>query len=98
MGHKAKFCQFQDAGQEECAEKANTSKHHEEDADKENSFADEKYDIDEYTKCKLHLSKSNGLKIGHLNVRSIINKMDEVRFILSETKLDIFCVSRNLVE
>ena len=48
---------------------------------------------DEYTKCKLHLSSSNGLKIGHLNVRSLSDKIDEVRFIIFETNLDIFCIS-----
>ena len=67
--------------QEERAVQVYTFKHHQEDSIKENSVTDEKSDIDEYTTCKLHLSKSNGLKLGHLTVRSITDKMDEVRFV-----------------
>ena len=33
------------------------------------------------------------MKIGHLNVRSIIDKIDEIRLIISKTKLDLLCIS-----
>lgn len=43
---------------------------------------------DLYTKLKGH-----GLKIAHLNVRSLIRKISEIKLMLSESKLDILAIT-----
>ena len=39
------------------------------------------------------LPKHHGLKIAHLNVRSILNKMDDVRSLIHNKRFDIFAFS-----
>ena len=47
----------------------------------------------EYEKCALKLSKCNGLKIGHLNVRILYGKIDEIRFLITKINIDILCLT-----
>lgn len=46
-----------------------------------------------YNMCSKMLSKASGLKVGHLNVRSLQPKLDEIDFLIKKTKLDILCIS-----
>ena len=39
------------------------------------------------------LKTVRGLKIAHLNVRSLVDKINQVRVLLHNTSLDIFCVT-----
>lgn len=47
----------------------------------------------EYCKCAFRLSKYSGLKNGHLNVRSLSNKIDEIRFLIKKINFDILCLT-----
>jgi hypothetical protein len=40
-----------------------------------------------------NLTKSRGLKIAHLNIRSIVGKMDSLRMLLKDNPLDILTIS-----
>ena len=44
------------------------------------------------------LAKSNGLKIGQLNVRSILPKIEEIRYLLSNSGLDILCINESWLD
>ena len=44
------------------------------------------------------LRKQQGLALAHLNVRSLLPKMEEIRILLSITKLDIFTVSETWLD
>ena len=39
------------------------------------------------------VNQDSGLKIAHINVRSLFPKIDEIRFLLNNTNLDILCIS-----
>ena len=39
------------------------------------------------------LEKAKGLKLAHLNVRSLINKVDKLRLLLDNSDIDVFSVS-----
>ena len=39
------------------------------------------------------LSKAKGFKLGHLNIRSLVKKMDQVRLMLSNSDIDVFSLS-----
>ena len=41
------------------------------------------------------LSKAKGLKIAHANVRSIVNKVDQLRLLLTDSKIDILTISES---
>ena len=49
----------------------------------------------EHDKCANKLSKLKGIKIGHLNIRSLLGKIDEIRFLISKIKLDILCLTEH---
>ncbi len=38
------------------------------------------------------LSKTNSLKIGHINVHSVHPKIDEINRLIKKTNLDILCI------
>lgn len=40
-----------------------------------------------------HINTIKGLKIAHLNVQSILNKVDLLKLMMSETTLDVLCIS-----
>ena len=42
--------------------------------------------------------KGNGLKLGHLNIRSLRNKVDHIQFLLHEYPLDVFAVSESWLD
>ena len=46
--------------------------------------------IDSFTK----LEEAKGFKLAHLNIRSIIKKIDQIRVCLQDTNLDVFSVSK----
>lgn len=39
-----------------------------------------------------------GLSIGHLNVRSLLPKIDEIRYILHNVKFDVFCINESWLD
>lgn len=41
------------------------------------------------------LPKVRGFKIGHLNIRSVRNKMDDFRFLLERNRFDILTISES---
>ncbi len=41
---------------------------------------------------------SKGLKVAHINVCSLFPKIDEIRFLLINTKIDILCISEAWLE
>ena len=43
--------------------------------------------------CFDELSQAKGLKITHINVRSIIKKIDQIRLLLADSKIDVLTVS-----
>ena len=42
-----------------------------------------------YSVCADKLSKCKGLKIAHINLRSLPSKMEEIRFLTNEINIDI---------
>jgi hypothetical protein len=40
----------------------------------------------------------NGLSIGHLNVRSVLPKVDQIRYILCKAQFDIFCLNETWLD
>ena len=44
------------------------------------------------------LSKVNGFKLGHLNVRSLLKKIDQIRLLLEDTQLDILKITETWVK
>ena len=57
------------------------------------SFIDNDTVSNEYDKCSSILDSVNGLRLGHLNVRSLIEKIDEIRFLLLKLNFDVLCLS-----
>ena len=49
-------------------------------------------------KCTRNIKKFNGLSIGHLNVRSLLPKMEEIRFIVATADFDIFCINESWLD
>ena len=47
----------------------------------------------EHDACASKLSKVKGLKIGHLNVRSLHGMIDEIHFLIFKINLDILCLT-----
>ena len=45
-------------------------------------------------KTKIH----KGFKVAHINVRSLYNKLDEVRSLLTESDLDVLCISETWLD
>ncbi len=45
-----------------------------------------------------NLTDTKGLKVAHLNVRSIINKIDEIRMLMSRNKLDVLTLSETWLD
>ena len=46
-----------------------------------------------YDRCLNDLDSVKGLRVGHLNVRSLIDKIDEIRFLLFKLDFDVLCFS-----
>ena len=46
-----------------------------------------------YGKLKRSVKSLNGLKLAHINVRSLYPKIDEIRFLLTEMSIDVLCIS-----
>ena len=44
------------------------------------------------------VKKLKGLKIAHLNIRSLYNKLDEITFILCKSEIDILCISESWLD
>ena len=42
--------------------------------------------------------RDSGLRICHLNIRSIYNKIDEIRFIVTASEIDVFCLSESWLD
>lgn len=46
-----------------------------------------------YNACIKRLSKAKGIKVAHLNVRSLYHKIEEIRYLARKINVDILCIS-----
>ena len=44
------------------------------------------------------LNKHDGLRIAHLNIRSLLPKIEEIRLLLESTQLDVFCITETWLD
>jgi hypothetical protein len=52
---------------------------------------------DEFTNECLKLKKFKGIKILHLNARSLVNKINQMRIICNQSMPDLLCISESLL-
>ena len=45
-----------------------------------------------YSMFRKHMSMFSGLKVAHINVRSLCSKIDEIQYLVTNSAVDIFCV------
>ena len=51
-----------------------------------------------YVTLSKHVSETKGLTLGHLNVRSLLPKMNEIQFLVHISNFDVFCVNESWLD
>ena len=56
------------------------------------------HNVNNFKGLSYKLDKVNGLKIGHINVRSLLPKIDQIRYVISKCNFDIFCINESWLD